>query len=607
MPALLLCGHAGAQVLERLDSIKLDKVHITHSKFVNNIFQQAVNSIKKSPDAGPDQAVLNGKSEDPYLPYQGKIIRHIYIDPLNFDRNFEDTSKVDNSYATRVAKRFHKTTRKYVVKDNLFIKENTPLNAFKMADNERYLRTLEYIRDARIIVEPVKKYPDSVDILIYTKDFFSIAGGAAPQSFKHMDAQLYETNLAGMGSRLDVSGLYESNRHPELGYGASYRIGNFFHSFMSTTVGYNTIGGNPITREQETAKYITFDKRLVSPYSRTAGGLTLSRNTAYNIYNLADSLFFKYKYDLVDVWAGYSIGIRKLTATNNTIRDRRFFSLRYSNKMYSDVPKQVGKNFDPIYNNTQLLLGQFTFFRQNYYKTQYIYGFGTTEDFPYGYNISVTAGYQKQLNLERPYAGFNISEYIATNHGDFISLYLKSGGYLYNNKVQDGSVLIGGTLFSRIMFWNTTKIRQYFNLSYTHLYNRVTYPQLRIDNTYGLRGFLSDSAYGTRRLSMQLETEFYLKRKILGFKFAPFPYADLTLITPEVGPYTNSKLYTSLGGGVRARNENLIFQTIEVRAYYFPIAPSSMLGFKIIVTDNVRFRYSSNYVTAPDVVQLNRE
>jgi len=37
-------------------------------------------------------------------------------------------------------------------------------------------------------------------------------------------------------------------------------------------------------------------------------------------------------------------------------------------------------------------VGQFTFFRQDFYKTNYIYGFGTTEDVPQGYNVAVTFG-----------------------------------------------------------------------------------------------------------------------------------------------------------------------------------------------------------------------
>lgn len=603
--------HARGQKASREDSINFNKLHFTHNKFVNNIFQQAVNSVKKTPDAGPDFSYLNGKSEAPYLPYEGKIIRHIYVNTLNFDRSLEDTSKRDNSWAAMAGNRLHKSTRKFVIRNNLFIKENTPVNAFKIADNERYIRSQEYIHDARIVINDIPDNPDSVDITIFTKDVFSIGGGGASNGLNHINANVYDANLAGMAQRLEVSGLYDYNRNPNWGYGGLYRKDNVLHSFIDASVGYSTMSISPYSHVEESTEFFTLSRQLVSPYSRVAGGLTISENQAYNLYYSPDSIVYPYKYFLFDAWGGYNIGIRQLTATNNTIRDRRFLAFRYYNRDFSQLPPQVltptGPLYNPIFNSSRALLAQFTFFRQDYYRTQYIYGFGTTEDLPYGYNIAVTTGWHEQLNLQRPYAGINASDYIATGQGDFIQLFLKSGGFLYKNKVQDGSFLIGLTGYSRIFFLNSTKIRQYLNLSYTHLYNRITYAPLRIDNYYGLRGFLSDSAYGNRRLSIQLETEFYLKFKFLGFQFAPFPYGDLSLITPEGKPFAQSSLYSSVGGGVRARNENLIFETIELRAFFFPVAPTNMRGFKIVISSNVRFRYSSNFITAPDLVQLNSQ
>jgi len=602
---------ATGQILSHIDSIKFNNMHFTHNKFINNVFQQAVNSIKKTPSSGPDQSYLNGKSEDPYLPYQGKIIRHIFIDPLDFDRTLKDTSKHDRSFSARVANKLHRSTRKFVIRDNVFIEEDKPLNAYILADNERYIRSLQYIHDARIVVDTLDNNPDSVDITVYTKDLFSIGGAGGSNVLNHINASVYDDNLAGMAQRLEISGLYDYTRTPNWGYGGSYRKDNVAHSFIDASVGYSVMNVSPYTHEESSTEYFSLVRQLVSPYSRFAGGLTISHNEAYNLYHLPDSLFYGYKYNLYDGWAGYNIGIKKLTATNNTIRDRRFFAIRYYNRDFSQLPKEVtsptGTLFDPVFNSSRAVLAQFTFFRQDYYKTQYIYGFGTTEDLPYGYNIAVTTGWHQQLWLQRAYAGVNASRYIATSKGDFLQFFLRSGGFLYKNKVQDGSFLIGATGYSRIIFWNSTKIRQYFNFSYTHLYNRVTYAPLRIDNYFGVRGFLSDSVYGAKRMSLQLETEFYLKYKFLGFQFAPFPYGDLTLITPENAPYSRSSLYTSVGGGVRARNENLVFETIELRAYFFPIAPTNMRGFKVVLNTNVRFRYTSNYITAPDLVQLNSQ
>ena len=133
---LLLCLVGGPRLLfgQRLseeDSINFSKLHFTHNKFVNNIFKQAVSSVQKSPGDNPENSYLNGKSEDPYLAYQGKIIRHIYIETINFDRSFKDTSRRDNSWGARAGNRLHKSSRKFVIRDNLFIETNTPLNAYK--------------------------------------------------------------------------------------------------------------------------------------------------------------------------------------------------------------------------------------------------------------------------------------------------------------------------------------------------------------------------------------------------------------------------------------------------------------------------------------------
>ena len=596
-----------AQIVGKADTINFKKLHFTNSKFINNLFRQAVNSVSRNP--GDDNYGWDiGKSEAPYLKYQGKVIRNIDIQTIPFGGSVRDKSKGKKNFTSKVGNRLHTNTKQFVIKDNLFIRENTPLNAYMVADNERYLRSREYIQDARIEVLPIKGNPDSVDIRVYTKDLFSIAGGAASDAFNHINGNVYEANLAGMAQRIEFNGLFDYNRSPNFGYGGLYRKLNVFHSYIDATIGYNSSNISPYTREEETTQYLSLTRNLVSPYSRFAGGLVLSHNEAYNIYHAPENIIYKYSYDLFDGWAGYNLGIKKLTAKNNTIRDRHFLALRVFDRKFNLLPKQV-TTFDPVFNNSRAVLAQFTFFRQEYFKTQYIYGFGTTEDLPYGYNISLTGGWHEQWinrqSLKRPYAGLNINHYITTKGGDFIQLYLRTGAFMHDGQIQDASYLVGATAWSRLFFLGSTKIRQYVNASYTHLYDRVTYAPLHLNNEYGPRGFLTDSAYGSRRLSIQLETEFYLKFKFLGFQFAPFPYGDLSLISGEHQQFNNASLYTSIGGGVRARNPNLVFETIEVRAFFFPVAPANMKGFKVVVNANLRYKYSSNYISAPNLVQLN--
>ena len=600
----LQCAEALAQSLPDSDTALVRKLQFTRSTRVNKALQQVVFSMMKTHDDG---SYLNRKSEDAYLPYQGKIIRNIDIETLSFDRSITDSCARDESLGARIGKRLHLATRKFVIRNNLFIKEGMQVNAYMVADNERFIRSLEYINDVRIYIDSIPGNPDSVDVRVYTKDLFSIGGGAGAQGVRMATAQLYDANLGGMGQRLELSGLYNRDRSPVQGGGAFYRKNNVGHTYIDATVGHSEIYVSPYTRAEESTDYLQLTRRLVSPYSRFAGALNVSYNRSYNLYNLSDSIFNKYRYYLLDSWPGYNIGIRQLTATNNTIRDRRFLALRYYQRDFREVPPRIGDQFSPVFNSSRAALAQFTFFRQDYYKTQYIYGFGTTEDLPYGYNVSLTGGVHEQLGIVRPYAGINASRYLATGRGGFVNVFMRTGGFLHQGKVQDASLLVGATAYSRLQFWNALMIRQYINFSYTHLHNRVTYAPLYINNYYGLQGFLSDSAYGTRRLSLQLETVFYFPFKVLGFQVATFPWANLSLITPENVPVDQARLYSALGAGIRTRNENLVFETIEIRAFFFPAAPDNMRGFKIVTNTNVRFRYRSNYITAPDLIQLNQE
>ncbi len=591
--------------MSRLNKYMQDSVKISNRKFINNLFLQARSNIVKTSDTGTVDIFINGKSEAPYLPYEGRIIRHIQVEALGFERTFSDTATRHETFSNKIANSIHTNTRAFVVRNSLFIKENTPVNAYAIADNERYLRSLNYIHDARILVKYIPGNPDSVDILVVTKDFFTISADGAINLPHRINARVIDDNIAGMGQSVTVTGLDDNTRTPNGAYGAAYTKDNIGNSFVNATIGYSLMNINNYTHVEETSEFFSLDRPLVSPYSRFAGGVTLSNNASYNSYHLPDSQSFVYKYSYINGWIGYNLGIKKLTATNNTIRDRRFLAIRYFNYDFTQVPKQVADHFDPVFNNKMGVLSTLTFFKQDYFKTQYIYGFGTTEDLPYGYNISVTGGWIKQLNLERPYAGINAQRYIATEHGDFMQLYLRAGGYYYQNQVQDVNFLVGGTAYSRIFFLKQTKIRQYIMLSYSSLYRQITSPPLRIDNTYGIREFLSDSAYGSRRISLQLETPFYLKYKVLGFQFAPFPYADFSLLQPGGQPFNKVSLYSGVGGGVRTRNENLVFGTIELRAFYYPVTPDGVKGFKIILNSELQYRYNSNFIRQPDYVQLN--
>jgi hypothetical protein len=150
-------------------------------------------------------------------------------------------------------------------------------------------------------------------------------------------------------------------------------------------------------------------------------------------------------------------------------------------------------------------------------------------------------------------------------------------------------------------------MRQYFRLSYTGIYNRTGLEPLTINNPFGLRNFYKDSVMGDERLSLHSETIGFIRYKVFGFKFSPFISGDITNISPRIDNPGNHTWFYGLGGGFRMRNENLIFNTVEVRCAYFPNTAYGMKHFYASISTNISFRYNSNYVREPDIIQYNSD
>ena len=574
----------------------------------SNIFQTALNAFKRSgEDTTREPGVLNTKSIVPYLPLQGKIIRKIEIREYGFEKSFTDTSKRIAYFGTRILNSLHRNTREWVIRNNLFIKVNSKLDAYLVADNERYLRSLNYIQDARILVNVLPENPDSVDLVVITKDLFSLNVQIGELSPSRIQAAIGDVNVLGMGQQVEIAGLLQQKRRPKFGSSILYSKNNVAHTFINATAAYTQFNNDLTDNSQdEHAIYLRLDRPLISPYSHIAGGMLLGYNQTYNNYRKPEEKYYNYRYSSFDIWAGYNLGVKKLLE-NKKSRDQKFVSLRYFNTNFKEVPFQVGNGFNSKYNDRQGLLSQFTFFRQEYFKTNYLYGFGTTEDVPYGYNVALTTGWYKQLELSRPYFGIDANRYLVSGKGDFLQYFLRSGLFLNQGKIQDGSILLGAGLFSHLFLIKNMKLRQYLRMSVSKQFNRLTYDPLKINNPFGLRYFTSDSVMGDRRLSLHSETFLFLKYKFFGFLFAPFAFADASILVPEKENLSKSGFYSGLGGGVRTRNENLVFGTIELRFIYFPRKTESNQSFKATLTTNLQFRNNSNYVKEPDLIQLNTD
>ncbi|HVZ26107.1 MAG TPA: hypothetical protein VG842_08635, partial [Sediminibacterium sp.] len=136
----------------------------------------------------PEQVITEGgavKNEAAFAPYRGRIIRNIRVRNVDFSHSVNDTMlEVENIFST-TGNKLHPHTREKVVQRNLFFAKGDTLYPSLLADNERYLRDLSFLQDARILVNAIPGQNDSVDITVYTKDVFP-AGGSVDEGTEKM-------------------------------------------------------------------------------------------------------------------------------------------------------------------------------------------------------------------------------------------------------------------------------------------------------------------------------------------------------------------------------------------------------------------------------------
>lgn len=592
-----------AQEKDDADTVGIIKIDTT-KKVIDavkdtRLTQEILKSVTRKPEA---ENILNIRSEEAFLPFDGKIIRQILINHIDFEKNITDTSRTIKNRLVQIGNTLHNTSKEWVIRDHVFFKEKKPLNPYLLADNERYIRDLDFIVDARLIVVPLSSTEDSVDVLVVTRDVFSVGGSFNPRGVNETKFKIYDVNFAGWGQRLQFNGHYDQDRDPNFGYEVYYRKSSIIGSLINVTAGYTQLNtGSSYGNEEEQAYYLRLDRPLVSPYSRLAGGLEFSRNWSRNFYQLEDSIFRTYRYDVNDVWLGYNIGAKQKRGD----RARHFISARIFQQRFREKPFQPQDAENPAFNSRTYGLAAFTFFKQEFYKTQYVYGFGRTEDVPYGHNMSILTGWQNLLDLQRAYVGLDAEKSFVHSGGNFYTLSFRIGGFPYRGKWEDATLLLSGKLFSKPKFYKKFLIRQSADLDFTYVFNQRTNTLLDIDYTFGLEGFATDSLLGTKRLHARYELVLYSPWKILGFRLAPLIFTDVAIIAPHNKQLFYGKPFVGLGAGIRTRNENLVFGTIELKCFYYPNIVEDITRFKVSVTSNLRIKYSGSFVKGPSFIVYN--
>jgi hypothetical protein len=540
------------------------------------------------PAAQREGEILNG-----LIKYQGKVIRRISFKQLEiFGQNVTDTTEVPTKWIERLGNELHINTQQYVLRNHLLFVPGDTVDLYMLSENERLIRELPFIDDARIMIREVS--PDSVDIVFITKDVMPVGGSVELLNVVYGKASISNTSVLGLGHELYYHLTWNYDRIPFYGHKVRYKIQNIGNTFFTLDASYEN---------QWNIEAFRFGckRDFFSQAVRYAGGVYFEKINSVKDIIFRDTTFEKTNvdYNYYDLWLGRALSLNRISskikrtnfvATGRVIRYEFFKRPRVEEKLLYDYQERINYLFS-------LGISQV-----GYYKTSKVYGFGRTEDIPFGTSLIVTAGIESNEFNNRPYFGISYAWgkdikrigylYHRIDYGSFLNYGIEQGLLIYNMKYYS-PLLNGEGRYSFRIFWD---------LTYKSGYNRYEDEYMEFTKNDGIRGLSSPDLKGNQRLNVSLESDCYSPHILLGFKFIYFGFFDAAIIANKNAILTRNKLYTGFGAGIKIRNENLIFDTVLLRFGYYPFLPENATPEYITLTSAGNPRLDNFIIHRPEII-----
>jgi hypothetical protein len=602
---LFLCFSLGANAQLR----GIEK-NIALSKDSGN-FQKIIKLFKGRPNPFIDSTnIAIGKYIKTIASFEGKTINSIHIDQKHFGASINNPNKIKKDVLTTLADQLHDKTNEKTLRKNLFVHENEILDPLIIAYNEKWLRDLPYIQDARILASVAAADSNQVDLYIIVKDIFPFGGSFDLRNANSYAASFSTENANDGGNGFKLSHNFDQNRSTKTGWGFDYTSRNVAGSFTDITVGAKTFSPNEANGNLSASSiYIKGNRPLLTPKSKWTWNFEWNNTSNKNVFpaQWSDSLYTStLNYDLkhFDASIGYQIFSSNHSFESNN--PHYFVQLRYLENIFKDRPLDYLAQIDKNYQNIEAFLSSFTLFKQKIIRTQYLYGFGRNEDLPTGKSLIITAGRYKREQSQLPYLGIQLEIYKMLANESYRHINISSGTSYENSQLQDVRFLASIEQISPLRYLESGyKYRSILNLSFTETLKNKFNEALLISSNYGIPQLNKERIYGGTRISANWESVWYNSRSFFGFRTSPFAFGNITYLRTVGQAIGNGDIYSSIGSGMRVRNENLIFGTIELKAFYFPRTNLQISPWNLSLLTNIRYKYNSSIISKPDFVQIN--
>lgn len=508
------------------------------------------------PSAGNVREKMRSTSR--YDEFEGKVIRTRKVIRLDaFGTDIDNPVESDQSKADRLINSTYAKTRPFVLNQYLLFRAGDTVSSLEMADNERLLRELPFVEDARIIIVPADS--NLVDVAVIIRENYPYGFGFQFDGIPSGIVKLYDKNFAGLGHELALTLPYDFDEYAYPGFGIRYAIRNIARTFsdleldFSDGLGSTKMGG-------------IYRRGFTTSDTKYAWSASIRLNyTSEDLDTMVTPEPLRFIYH--DYWGARSFMLDRESVT------RLIVSARYNSNNVFRRPAIDDHSYYRL-QSYQLVTGSIAISSQRFINTSLIYSYGRTEDIPYGYMLELMGGRELNEFKYRNYAGLKASfGNIFTRFGYIYGGVSFSTFYNHGNTEQ-GLFETRLRYFTPLIKAGGSKIRTFVNLYYIRGFNRYTDEYLYLRNDDLIRGFRNDSITGNNRIIATFEPVLFTARPRLGFRFAIFAFADAGfLIRGALNSGDYNQIY-ALGAGVRIRNDRLVLNTIQIRLAWYPNLPA---------------------------------
>lgn len=505
--------------------------------------------------AGTARAKLRNTSV--HEPYAGRVIRRTEIIRLNaFGTNIDNPSVNDPSKPEKLLNSSYTKTKKLILNKYLLFREGDTISPLSLADNERLLRELPFIDDARITIVPADS--NLVDIAVTIREQYPYGAEVRLDDVRCGQIRFYDRNLAGLAHELALTMPYDFHEYKYPGFGIKYSVRNIARSFSNLDLEYSDGLGTTFMGGIYSRDFVTSETKYAWSVSYK---LT---NTSEDLDTMQLPVPLRFTWE--DYWAA-----RAFMIDRNSV-SRLILSGRYIHNNVFRKPEIDDFSYYRL-QNYQLVTGSLAISSQRFINTSLIYSYGRTEDIPYGYMVEVLGGREKNEFKWRSYAGLKVS------YGNIFTgigyIYGGAGFSTFYNQGGTEQGMLNASLryFTPLMQAGRSKVRTFVNIYYTRGFNRYTDESLYLRNSALVRGFRNDSISGGTRLAASFEPVLFINKSAIGFRFAVFAFADYAILVRE--GFFGGGYYSvpALGAGIRIRNDQLVMNTLQIRLAWYPNAP----------------------------------